>query len=46
MKKDIYYWSPFLGHVATVRSVVNSMIGLNKYVSKDFKISLIMSHFI
>ncbi len=41
MKKDIYYWSPFLGHVATVRSVVNSMIGLNKYVSKDFKISLI-----
>ena len=41
MKKVIYYWSPFLGKVATIRSVLNSMIGLKKYKSKNYKIKLI-----
>ena len=41
MKKEIYYWSPFIGRVATVRSVINSMIGLKRYRAKHFKISLI-----
>ena len=33
MKKEIYYWSPYVGKIATVRSVVNSMIGLKRYKS-------------
>ena len=33
MKKEVYYWSPFLGRVATIRSVVNSMIGLKRFKS-------------
>ena len=41
MKKAIYYWSPFLGKVATIRSVLNSMIGLKKYKGKKYKIKLI-----
>ena len=41
MKKEIYYWSPFLGRVATIRSVVNSMIGLKRYYGKHYKINLI-----
>ena len=41
MKKEIYYWSPFIGRVATIRSVINSMIGLKRYYSKHYKINLI-----
>ena len=41
MKKEIYYWSPFLGRVATIRSVINSMIGLKRYYGKNYKINLI-----
>ena len=41
MKKEIYYWSPFLGRVATIRSVVNSMIGLKRYNGKYYEINLI-----
>ena len=41
LKKEIYYWSPFLGRVATIRSVINSMIGLKRYNGKDFNINLI-----
>ena len=41
MKKEIYYWSPFLGRVATIRSVINSMIGLKRYYDKHYKINLI-----
>ena len=41
MKKEIYYWSPFLGKVATVRSVINSMIGLKRYNGNKYKINLI-----
>ncbi len=41
MKKEIYYWSPFIGRVATIRSVINSMIGLKRYYGKNYKINLI-----
>ena len=41
MKKEIYYWSPFIGRVATIRSVINSMIGLKRYYRKHYKINLI-----
>lgn len=40
MKKRIFYWSPYLGRVATIRSVINSMIGLSNF-KKKFSISLI-----
>ena len=41
MKNEIYYWSPFLGKIATERSVINSMIGLKRSKGKNFKINLI-----
>ena len=41
MKKEIYYWSPFLGRVATIRSVINSMIGLKRNYGKHYKINLV-----
>ena len=41
MKTEIYYWSPFIGRVATIRSVINSMIGLKKFQNSKFKIKLI-----
>ena len=41
MKKSIFYWSPYLGRVATIRSVLNSMIGLSNLKKKKFKISII-----
>ena len=41
MKKEVYYWSPFLGRVATIRSVVNSMVGLKRFNKKLYKINLI-----
>ena len=31
---NIYYWSPFITHVATVRSVINSASSLNSYSDK------------
>tara|TARA_B100000242_G_scaffold267434_1_gene216893 strand:+ start:568 stop:1716 length:1149 start_codon:yes stop_codon:yes gene_type:complete len=40
-KKKIFYWSPYVGRVATVRSVINSMIGLKRYGGKYYKINLI-----
>ena len=41
MKKEIYYWSPYLGKIATIRSVINSMIGLKRYNCKNYNINLI-----
>lgn len=41
MDKNIFYWSPYLGRVATIKSVLNSMIGLSKFSKKKFKISII-----
>ena len=33
MKKTIYYWSPCLTHVGTIKSTLNSSIALAKYNS-------------
>ena len=43
MKKkiSIFYWSPFLGKVATVRSVVNSSISLQNNKSNERIVSII-----
>ncbi|MBK57195.1 MAG: hypothetical protein CMC84_07930 [Flavobacteriaceae bacterium] len=41
MKKKIYYWSPFVGRIATIRSVLNSMIGLKRYRGINYNINLI-----
>ena len=41
MKKEIYYWSPYVGKIATVRSVINSMIGLKRYKGNYYRINLI-----
>ena len=41
MKKNIFYWSPYLGKVATIRSVLNSMIGLSSLHNNKYNISII-----
>ena len=40
MKKTIYYWSPFLTKVGTVKSTINSAISLAKY-SKSYKVKIL-----
>ena len=38
-KKTIYYWCPFISHVATVTAVINSIISLKNFFSNnDYKI--------
>ena len=37
----IFYWSPFLGKVATIRAVLNSAISLKKYSKNKFDVSII-----
>ena len=38
----IFYWSPFASKVATVKSVINSIISINKYKNKkNFQASII-----
>ena len=41
MNKNILYWSPYLDSVATIRSVINSMIGLKKFMKKSYDVSII-----
>ena len=36
MKKEIYYWSPFLSPIATSKAVINSAISLKKF-SKEYE---------
>ena len=31
---NLYYWAPFLSHVATVQAVLNSASGVKKYSNK------------
>ena len=31
---NIYYWSPFISYVATVKAVINSASSLNNYSNK------------
>ncbi len=40
MKKKIFYWSPCLNPVGTVKSTLNSAIGLAKY-NKNFEVTII-----
>ena len=40
MKKLIYYWSPCLNKVATVKATINSALSLSKY-SKDYDVKII-----
>ena len=39
-KKKIYYWSPCLVNIATVKAVINSAYSLNKF-GKKFESSII-----
>ena len=41
--KNIYYWSPCLANVGTVKSTINSAIALSKYNNKNYKVFLINS---
>ena len=40
MKKSIYYWSPCLTKVGTVKSTLNSAISLAKY-SKNYDVKIL-----
>ena len=40
-KISIYYWSPFINHVATVNAVLNSASSFSRYSKKKFNTSLI-----
>ena len=40
MKKSIYYWSPCLSNIATVKATINSAISLTKY-SKEYDVKII-----
>ena len=40
MKKTIYYWSPFLTKVGTVKSTLNSAISLAKF-SNDYNVIIL-----
>ena len=35
MKNKIYYWSPFLTNVATIKAVLNSAFAINKYLKSN-----------
>ena len=40
MKKTIYYWSPCLAKIATIKATINSAISLAKY-SKMYEVKII-----
>ena len=40
MKKTVYYWSPCLTHVGTIKSTLNSSIALSKY-NIDYEVILL-----
>ena len=40
---NIFYWSPFLSEVATVRAVLNSAISISKYSKSSIKPYIINS---
>ena len=41
MKDKIYYWSPFVSEVATVKSVINSASSTNKFLKNDYEAYII-----
>ena len=40
MKKKIFYWSPCLNPVGTIKSTINSATSLKKF-NKDYEVSII-----
>ena len=40
MKKTIYYWSPCLAKIATIKATINSAISLAKY-SRTYQVKII-----
>jgi hypothetical protein len=41
--KNIYYWCPFIGNIATIKAVINSADSLVKYSDKKFSPLIINS---
>ena len=41
--KEVYYWSPCLTNIGTLKSTINSSISLSKYYKNEFKVSIINS---
>ena len=39
--KKIFYWSPYLSNVATIKNVLNSAMSIKKYSKKSLNISII-----
>ena len=39
--KKIFYWSPYLSNVATIKNVLNSAMSMKKYNKKSLNISII-----
>ena len=39
--KKIFYWSPHLSNVATIKNVQNSAMSLKKYYKKSLNVSII-----
>ena len=37
----VFYWSPYLSNVATIRNVINSAISLKKYNFEKYDVSLL-----
>ena len=35
--REIFYWSPFSSNVATIKSVINSVYAVNKYLNTKYK---------
>ena len=40
MKKKIFFWAPFLEHIGTVKSTMNSALSLKRY-SKNYEVYII-----
>ena len=41
--KNIYYWCPFIGNIATIKAVINSAYSLSKYSNNKFMPTIINS---
>ena len=41
--KNVYYWCPFIGNIATIKAVINSAYSLSKYSNNDFIPTIINS---
>ena len=41
--KNVYYWCPFIGNIATIKAVINSAYSLTKYSNKNFIPTIINS---